>query len=193
MSLEIALRDIGKSFTSEDGSRMQLRPLKAADESLLLTYFRSLPSGDLMFFKHRVTNPEVIRDWCTNIDLGKTLPLLALEQDAVVAVATLHQKLGGWKRHIGSIRVSVLPSHRQKGIAARLVRELVALAQMSGLQKLEAEFIGKQEGAQKMFALLGFIHLVRLEDYVQDMQAITHDYVLMGLDLQTDEEYAGMG
>jgi len=28
---------------------------------------------------------------------------------------------------------------------------------------------------------------------VKDMQAISHDYVLMGLDLKTDEEYAGMG
>ena len=34
---------------------------------------------------------------------------------------------------------------------------------------------------------------MRLEDYVQDMQAIQHDYVLMGMDLKTDEEYAGMG
>jgi len=25
------------------------------------------------------------------------------------------------------------------------------------------------------------------------MQATTHDYVLMGLNLETDEEYAGMG
>ena len=44
-----------------------------------------------------------------------------------------------------------------------------------------------------MFALLGFSNLVRLESYVKDMQAISHDYVLMGLDLKTDEEYAGVG
>ena len=44
-----------------------------------------------------------------------------------------------------------------------------------------------------MFALLGFSNLLRFEDYVKDMQAITHDYVLMGLDLTTDEEYAGVG
>jgi hypothetical protein len=42
----------------------------------------------------------------------------------------------------------------------------------------------------KMFAMFGFNELVRLEDYVKDMTAITHDYVLMGLDLRTDEEYA---
>ena len=41
-----------------------------------------------------------------------------------------------------------------------------------------------------MFAMLGFSQLLRLEDYVKDMQAISHDYILMGLDLKTDEEYA---
>jgi hypothetical protein len=44
-----------------------------------------------------------------------------------------------------------------------------------------------------MFALLGFSNLVRLENYVKDMQALSHDYVLMGVHLKTDEEYAGMG
>ena len=42
-------------------------------------------------------------------------------------------------------------------------------------------------------ALLSFTHLVELEDYVQDLQAINHNYVLMGMDLKGDEEYAGMG
>jgi hypothetical protein len=63
----------------------------------------------------------------------------------------------------------------------------------AGLEKVEAEFIGEQAAAVKMFAMLGFRQLVRLDDYVKDMQAITHDYLLMGLDLKTDEEYAGVG
>ena len=87
----------------------------------------------------------------------------------------------------------MLPKYRQKGIAGQLVQDLVDIGRMAGLQKVEAEFIDKQEGGQKMFALLGFTHLVKLEEYVQDMQAINHDYVLMGMDLKTDEEYAGMG
>jgi hypothetical protein len=41
--------------------------------------------------------------------------------------------------------------------------------------------------------MLGFSNLVRLEDYVKDMQAISHDYVLMGVDLKVDEDYAGVG
>ena len=44
-----------------------------------------------------------------------------------------------------------------------------------------------------MFALLGFSQLLRLDNYVKDMRAMTHDYILMGLGLKTDEEYAGVG
>jgi L-amino acid N-acyltransferase YncA len=70
---------------------------------------------------------------------------------------------------------------------------IIDLARQVGLEKLEAEFIGEQAAAIKMFALLGFSTLVRLPDYVKDMQGVRHDWVLMGLDLKTDEEYAGMG
>ncbi|MEP6664331.1 MAG: GNAT family N-acetyltransferase, partial [Verrucomicrobiota bacterium] len=102
-------------------------------------------------------------------------------------------QLGGWRRHIGRISVYMHPNFRGRGIAHELVNALVDIARQCGLEKVEAEFIGRQEGAIKMFALLGFTPLVRLPDYVKDMQAIAHDYILMGLDLVTDEEYAGMG
>ena len=193
MSFELALKEIDKSFTSDDGVVLQIRIIENTDEKGLLGFFKALPAPELMFFKHRVTDADVISGWCENITLDVNLPLLALDEGKVIAVATLHQNKGGWKRHIGRISCSVLPKYRQKGIAGKLVQELVDVARMSGLQKVEAEFIDKQEGGQKMFALLGFTHLVKLEDYVQDMQAINHDYVLMGMDLMTDEEYAGMG
>ena len=80
-----------------------------------------------------------------------------------------------------------------RGLARALVSEIVGVARAVGLEKVEAEFIGDQEAAIKMLALMGFSNLVRLESYVKDMQAISHDYILMGLDLKTDEEYAGVG
>ena len=193
MSFELALKEIDKTFTSDDGVDLAIRIIENTDEKSLLGFFKALPAPELMFFKHRVTDADVISGWCENITLDVNLPLLALDEGKVIAVATLHQNKGGWKRHISRISCSVLPKYRQKGIAGKLVQELVDVARMSGLQKVEAEFIDKQEGGQKMFALLGFTHLVKLEDYVQDMQAINHDYVLMGMDLMTDEEYAGMG
>jgi len=193
MSFELALKEIDKSFTADDGIVIEIRPLEAGDEKSLLSFFKNLPQPEVMFFKRRVSDPEVIKSWCENIELDSRLPLLALHEGKVVAISSLLQNKGGWKRHIGRISQSILPKYRQKGIAGKLVQELVDVARMAGLQKVEAEFIDKQEGGQKLFALLGFTHLLRLEDYVQDMQAINHDYVLMGMDLKTDEEYAGMG
>ena len=193
MSFELALKEIEPTFTTDDGIEVQIRPLEAVDEKALLGFFKNLPEPEVMFFKRRVRDPEVIKQWCANIDLYARLPLLALHEGKIIAVASLLQNNGGWKRHIGRISQSILPKYRQKGIAGKLVQELVDVARMAGLQKVEAEFIDKQEGGQKLFALLGFTHLMRLEDYVQDMQAIQHDYVLMGMNLKTDEEYAGMG
>jgi N-acetylglutamate synthase-like GNAT family acetyltransferase len=193
MSFELALKEVATSFTTDDGAEVQIRPLESTDEKTLLSFFKTLPQPELMFFRHRVTDAEVIRGWCDNIRLDVILPLLAIEEGTIVAVATLHQNKGGWKRHIGRLSCSVLPKYRQKGIAGKLIQELVDVARMGGLQKVEAEFIDQQKGGQTLFALLGFSHLVELEDYVQDLQAINHNYVLMGMDLKGDEEYAGMG
>jgi ribosomal protein S18 acetylase RimI-like enzyme len=192
MSLEFELQKYPKEIKLKDGSKSRLRPLRTDDEKAFFEFFQGVPERERMFIKHRVADQNIIREWCQNIDLGKNLPLLALIEGKIVGDATLHQQLGGWKRHIGRVSVLVLPEFRGRGLARALVSEIVNLARNLGLDKVEAEFIGDQEAAIKMFALLGFSNLVRLEDYVKDMQAITHDYVLMGLDLKTDEEYAGM-
>jgi ribosomal protein S18 acetylase RimI-like enzyme len=193
MSLEFELQKYPREIKLKDGSACQLRPLRKEDEKKFHEFFLAVPASERMFIKHRVTEPELIRDWCRNIDLGRNLPLLALMQGQIAGVATLHQQLGGWKRHIGRVSVLVLPQFRGRGLARALVAEIVAVARNLSLEKVEAEFIGDQEAAVKMFALLGFSNLVRFENYVKDMQAITHDYILMGLDLKTDEEYAGVG
>src|SRR6184192_2615782 len=192
MALEYILDEYPKTVRVKGGLSCDVRPLERADETSFHEFFLTLPTQERMFIKHRVTEPEVIRDWCQNIDLGRNLPLLALAENKIIGDATLHQQLGGWKRHIGRVSVLVHPQYRGRGLAKSLVIEIIEIARNIGLEKLEAEFIGGQETAIKMFGLLGFAPLVRLPDYVRDMKAISHDYVLMGLGLETDEEYAGM-
>ena len=193
MSLESALDEYPKEFKLRDELAVHARPLEPDDHAAFHRFFTSLNPPELLYIKHRVTDPEVVRTWCEAIDLGRNLPLLAWRGATVVGVCTLHQSLGGWKRHIGRVSVHVHPKFRGRGLAQALVGETVEIARACSLEKVEAEFIGSQEGALKVFGLLGFSELVRLPDYVKDMQAITHDYVLMGLDLLTEDEYAGMG
>jgi L-amino acid N-acyltransferase YncA len=193
MSLELELQKFPKDIKLKDDSKVTLRPLRKTDEKNFHELFQGIPEQERMFIKHRVQDVAVIRDWCQNIDLGRNLPLLAVTKEKILGVATLHQQLGGWKRHIGRVSVLVHPQYRGRGLARAMVAEIVEISRNSGLEKVEAEFIGGQEAAIHMFAMLGFSELLRLEDYVKDMQAISHDYVLMGLELTTDEEYAGVG
>ena len=192
-SIELELQQFPKIAALKDGTKATLRPLRRDDEKDLHALFLGIPEPERMFIKHRVTEIETIRGWCQNLDYGRNLPLVGLIDGKIVGVATLHQQLGGWKRHVGRVSVLVHPQFRGRGLARALIGEITEIARQVSLEKVEAEFIGEQETAIKMFAMLGFSQLLRLENYVKDMQAITHDYILMGLELKTDEEYAGVG
>lgn len=190
MLIEEILEDYPKD-SRLGGKRFTVRPLAKADEKAFHTFFCAIPELERLLFKHRVTDRQVIKQWCQQIDYGRILPLLAVDGKTIVADASLHQQLGGWKRHIGRISVVVHPQYRGMGIAAHLVRDLVEIARNLGLEKLEAEFLGEQKAARHIFARLGFTELLYLKDYVKDMQAIHHDYVLMGRHIITDEEFTG--
>ena len=192
-SIELELQKFPKTVKLKDGKKAILRPLVKTDEQEFHKLFLDIPERERMFIKHRVTDIKVIRNWCRNIDYGHNLPIVATIGGKIVGNATLHQQLGGWKRHVGRVSVLVHPKFRGRGLARKLVTEMAELARQAGLEKIEAEFIGEQEAAVHMFAMLGFSQLMRLDDYVKDMQAIPHDYILMGLNLKTDEEYAGVG
>jgi ribosomal protein S18 acetylase RimI-like enzyme len=192
-SIELELQQFPKHIKLKDGKKAVLRQLLPDDEKEFHQLFQGIPERERMFIKHRVQDIKVIRDWCKNIDYGRNLPLLGLIDKKIVGAATLHQQLGGWKRHIGRVSVLVHPEFRGRGLARALISEILDIARQASLERVEAEFIGEQEAAVKMFAMLGFNQLLRLDDYVKDMQAVTHDYILMGLDLRTDEEYAGVG
>ena len=192
-SIELELQRFPKVVQLKDGTKATLRQLRPDDEKEFHGLFLSIPEHERMFIKHRVAEIETIRDWCRNIDYGRNLPLVGLVGGKIAGDATLHQQLSGWKRHVGRVSVLVHPEFRGRGLARALISEIVEIARQVGLEKVEAEFIGEQTAAIKMFALLGFSQLLRLENHVKDMQAISHDYILMELGLKTDEEYAGVG
>lgn len=193
MSLDYQLQKFPKKVTLKDGCKCTLRPLKKEDEKAFHEFFQAIPESERMFIKHRVTDTAVIHDWCQHIDYGRNLPLVAVVDGQIVGDATLHQQLGGWKRHVGRVSVLVHPKHRGRGLGRLLVEEIVDIARNVGLERAEAEFLGEQEAGMKLYAMVGFSHLFKLEDHVKDMQAVNHDYVLMALNLKTDEEYASAG
>lgn len=172
---------------------IKVRPLETRDEDAFGEFFVSIPEEERLFVKHRITDGVLFHDWCQNIDYESNLALLAFAGDEIIADATLHQRPGGWKRHIGLVSLLTRTDYRGRGIADILIEDIIQIAKHSGLTRLEAEFNGERVGSMEAFGKVGFSELVRLPDYVQDMHCQQHDYVLMGRDLIPDEDLIGAG
>ena len=193
MSLEYAIEQFPREVTLRDGTSCVVRPLGKRDHARLQKFFAAVPEPERLFIKRPVTDRAVLKQWCDNADFEQNLPLLMLHGSKIVGEATLHQRSGGWKRHIGMVTVLTHPDYRGRDIAKILVDEIVVVAQHLGLTRLEAEVNGERKVAIRALEQLGFRQLYCLPDYVLDMESRLHDYVMMGMDLRTDEEYAGVG
>jgi len=193
MLLENALDKYPFQAKLRDGMPVVVRPLKRNDAARLQKFFLTVPGEERLFVKQPITDQTLFRTWCQQPDFERNLPLLMLRGQLVIGEATLHQRGGGWKRHIGLITLLTHPEYRGRDVSKILVRELIEIARYCGLRRLEAEVNGERKIALQVLAQLGFNELMRLEDYVLDMTAVPHDYVLLGRNLKVDEEYAGLG
>ncbi|HEU6449472.1 MAG TPA: GNAT family N-acetyltransferase [Verrucomicrobiae bacterium] len=193
MLLDYALEKFPASLKLRDGTPVILRPLGKRDDTRLHKFLLAVPEEERLFIKRPLMDRTVVRDWCRHPDFERNLPLLLLHGRKIIGEATLHQRLGGWKRHIGLITLLTHPAYRGRDVSKILVSELIEIARSCGLQRLEAEVNGERKIALGVLAQLGFNKLLDLEDYVLDLKAVTHDYVLLGMELKTDDEFKGVG
>jgi RimJ/RimL family protein N-acetyltransferase len=188
---ENTLEEFPLAVELRDGTPVIVRPLAKRDATRLQKFLLAVPEEERLFIKQPVADPAIVRDWCRHPDFERNLPLLMLRGSKIIGEATLHQRIGGWKRHIGLITLLTDPQYRGRDVSKILVSKLVEIARHSGLRRLEAELNGERKIALQVLAQLGFSKLMHLEDYVLDMKAIPRDYVLMSMNLKVDEEYAG--
>src|SRR5512141_543013 len=92
----------------------------------------------------------------TELNYDRIYPLLAWKGNDIVADATLHKNLGGWMKHVGTIRIVVAKDFHRKGMGSVLANELFLHALKSGLEKVVAEMMEAQPGAKRVFEKLGF-------------------------------------
>ncbi len=121
----MASRDETLRFRLKDDTRVVVRPLQGGDEAALLAFFRKVPLEDRLFMEDDITDPEVIRRWCGDIDPEKAYPLVAVDGSGnIVADGVLRMRKTGWQRHIGEILVTVDRAFQHKGLGSILTRQL---------------------------------------------------------------------
>lgn len=178
------LDDYPKRITLKDGTELILRPMVREDEDGLLEFFSGIPEKERLYLRNDVINPEVVHQWTENLDYEKVLPILAVtEEGRIVGNATLHCNGYSWNRHIGNIRLTVLPQYRGKGLARIMIGEAYANALTTDLQKIVSEIVLLQEDVRLAFNQLGFKTEAVLKDHHLDPRGVKHDVIILSNDI----------
>jgi L-amino acid N-acyltransferase YncA len=182
------IKNFREMATLKDGAYILIRPMIAEDKRRLREFYSAVNEDDLRYFRHYVKDPNVIEEWCENLDYCKVLPVLALVKDRVVGNASLHFGEGP-KRHTAEVRLFLAKDYRKRGLGMKMIRVLVDLARKQGLNILFAEVMAEQTKVVKAFEQLGFKSQATLDDYFIFPDGETRDVVLMTLALRakTDE------
>src|SRR5674476_113004 len=106
-----------------DGTNVTIRPLGKRDEAKLQKFLLAVPEEERLFIKQPIFDRAVVRQWCKQADYDHNLPLLALHGQKVIGEATLHQRFGGWKRHVGMITLLTHPEYRGRDVSKILVTD----------------------------------------------------------------------
>ncbi len=191
--LELALEEFPVRTTLFDETPCSIRLMEEGDEAAFRELHAVIPEREQLFIRSRIKDGTLFREWMADRGSGEHLPLLAFIDGRLAALGYLHQRPGGWKRHIGEVNVLTHPEYRGLGLIDRLIEQIIRLARHSGLTKLESELNGERVSAIEALELAGFTEMLRVPDHIQDMQAQYHDYVLMGLDLVASFDDLGVG
>src|SRR5215472_4521286 len=111
MILDYALEKFPLHVKLQDGTECVVRPLGKRDAARLHKFILAVPEEERLFIKQPVAERGLFHEWCRDVDFEHNLPLLMLDGEKVIGEACLHQRLGGWKRHIGMVTVLTHPDY----------------------------------------------------------------------------------
>lgn len=193
MSLEYVLEKYPVKTSLKEGTAATIRPLGKSDAAALQKFFYAVPEPERLFIERPVTDRKFFTQTCARLDFNQDFTLVMTHGAKIIGWINLHQRQGGWRRHIGRVTLLTHPNYRGRDVSLLLLGEIISAARHLGLWKLEAELTADRKIAIRSLDALGFHRLWLLPDYVIDMTRQPHDYLLMGLDLKQDEEYAAAG
>ena len=172
----------------KDGTQVLLRALTPDDRDGLLALFSTASEGDVRYLRHNVKDTALITSWCEDLNYTEVLPIVAILQDRIVGLASLHFRVGP-ERHVGEVRIFLAKDFRRRGLGTRMLQTMIEIARKHGLHWLEANVIASQNKVVKAFQGLGFEYSCTSEDYFMFPDGETQDVVrlLMRLQPKSDE------
>lgn len=172
----------------DDGIACSIRPLELTDEESFVSFLQVVPEVERLFIKPRIGSGRFRKQWFRDLDYDDSITLIAIAHNHIIGMATLQQRQGGWKRHIGRVHSLTHPEYRDVGVSGMMIQEVIEVARHCGLTRLEAEFNGERAASILCFEQAGFDEILRMPGYLRDMSGATHDWVLLGMRLMPHSE-----
>jgi L-amino acid N-acyltransferase YncA len=165
------------------GAAIDIAPMMPQDAADVQVLVAALPEHDLLFLNRDLAHPKVVAAWMEALCDGSVASLAARRGGVLVGCTAVVVDPLPWQRHVGELRVLLLPELRGLGLGQLLVQECFALALGLGLEKLCVRATADQQAAIVAFESLGFRVEGLLREQVRDADGRPHDLVLLGHDI----------
>lgn len=188
---KIDLNTYQTEATLKDGTKILIKPMMAEDQEALYEFFRSVPIEEARYLRDDVKSKMVVEKWAKNLNYNKTLPILAMKDDMIIADATINRRRSGWKWHLGTVRIFVHNDYRNIGLGKLMLDEISRIAYRLGIEKLIAEVPDTSIAAINMFTKTGFHKAALIPNMVKDRQNMPVDLAVLIKDIKPplDESY----
>ena len=188
---KIDLNTYQKEVSLKDGTKILLRPMVPTDNEALYEFFKAVSEEEARYLRDDVKSRLLIESWAKNLDYSRTLPILALKGDLIIADATINRRQFGWKWHLGTVRIFVHNDYRNLGLGEIMVDELVRIAYKLGIEKLVLEIPDTNTAVINTFTKVGFHRAALIPNMVKDRQNMPVDLAVMTRDIKPplDESY----
>ncbi|MDH3567773.1 MAG: GNAT family N-acetyltransferase [Desulfobacteraceae bacterium] len=188
---KIDLNTYQKEAILKDGTKILLRPMVIEDQDALYEFFKAVSEEEARYLRDDVKSRLLIESWAKNLDYSRTLPILAIKDEIIIADATINRRRSGWKWHLGSVRIFVHKDYRNRGLGELMVDELARIAYRLGIEKLILEIPDTNTAVINAFTKAGFHRAAVIPNMVKDRQNMPVDLAVMMKDIKPalDESY----
>ena len=188
---KIDINKYQKETKLKDGTKVLLRPMVAEDQDALYEFFKAVSKEEARYLRDDVKSRLLIESWAKNLDYSKTLPILAIKDDIIIADATINRRRSGWKWHLGTVRIFVHKDYRKLGLGELMVDELARIAYRLGIEKLILEIPDTSVATINAFTKAGFHRAALIPNMAKDRQNMPVDLAVMMKDVKPalDESY----
>lgn len=169
-----------KEVVLKEGKEAVIRMLETPDQGLLGQFYAELPDSDRWFMRYDVLDSKVIQKWIDSIDSTTVYSIVAVTEEKIVGHASLHLRSFGCTRHVGRIRVMILPQYRHIRLGTWMLLDLIQLGMDKGLEELRADLVvGVEDPAIEAAQKMDFFQRGVLKNYVKDSCGNFHDLVIL--------------